>query len=154
MQIIRAQKITEHFNVALVVGRFNEEITRLLYDGAIERLKELAFADEHITVVWVPGAVEIPLTAQRLARTNSYEVIICLGAVIRGETGHYEYVCDQVSTGCQTVALENDIPVIFGMLTTENETQALDRVGGIHGNKGREAVDAALEMVSVLCQIE
>ncbi len=153
MKIIRAQKIKQHFNVALVVGRFNEDVTRRLYEGALERLKELAFADEHITVVWVPGAIEIPLTAQRLARTNSYEVIICLGTVIRGETGHYEYVCNQASTGCQTVALENDIPVIFGVLTTENEAQALERAGGQQGNKGRDAVDAALEMVSVLCQI-
>lgn len=154
MKIIQAQKIKEHFNVALVVARFNENVTQLLYDGAIQRLKELAFDAEHLTVVWVPGAVEIPLTAQRLARTNNYEAIICLGAVIRGETGHYEYVCDQASNGCQTVALENDIPVIFGVLTTENEAQALDRAGGQHGNKGRDAVDAALEMVSVLCQIE
>lgn len=153
MQIIRAQKIKDHFNVALVIGRFNENVTQLLYNGAIQRLKELAFADEHITVVWVPGAIEIPLTAQRLARTNRFEAIICLGAVIRGETGHYEYVCQQASTGCQTVALENDIPVIFGILTTENEAQALDRAGGQHSNKGCEAVDAALEMVSVLCQI-
>lgn len=153
MQIITAQKIKQHYNVAIVVSRFNEEITQALYEGAIARLKELEFADEHITTIWVPGAVEIPLVAQRLARADGYEAIICLGAVIRGETSHYDYVCDQVSQGCQRVALENDIPVIFGILTTDNEQQALDRVGGKHGHKGREAVDAALEMVSVLRQI-
>lgn len=153
MKIITTQKIKQHYNVALVVSRFNEEITTALYEGAIERLKELEFANEHITVVWVPGAVEIPLTAQRLARADGYEAIICLGAVIRGETTHYDYVCDQVSMGCQKVALENDIPVIFGILTTENEEQARDRIGGKHGHKGRDAVDAALEMVSVLRQI-
>lgn len=153
MQTINTQIIKQDYNVAIVVSRFNEEITTALYDGAITRLKELDFVDEHITTVWVPGAVEIPLVAQRLARANSHEVIICLGAVIRGETSHYDYVCNQVSQGCQRVALENDIPVIFGVLTTENEEQARDRIGGKHGHKGREAVDAALEMVSILRQI-
>lgn len=153
MQTINAQIVKQHYNVAIVISRFNEEITMALYNGAAARLKELDFSDEHITSVWVPGAVEIPLVAQRLARANSYEVIICLGAVIRGETSHYDYVCDQVSQGCQRVALENDIPVIFGVLTTENEAQARDRIGGKHGHKGREAVDTALEMVSILRQI-
>jgi len=154
MQIISAQKLNQPYNIALVVSRFNEEITQALYAGALARLAELNFADEHITVIWVPGAVEIPLVAQRLACSNAYEAIICLGAVIRGETSHYDYVCDQVSSGCQKVALEHDIPVIFGILTTENDEQALDRAGGKHGNKGRDAVDTALEMVSVLHQID
>lgn len=153
MQIIQAHKIKKHYNVAMVISRFNEDVTRLLYQGALDRLKELEFADEHITVVWVPGAFEIPLVSQRLARSNTYEVIICLGAVIRGETSHYDHICAQASMGCQQVALENDIPVIFGILTTENEAQALDRAGGQHGNKGRDAVNTALEMVSVLRQI-
>jgi 6,7-dimethyl-8-ribityllumazine synthase len=153
MRIITAKKLKEVYNVAIVVSRFNEDITQRLLEGAVQRLKELDFADEHITVVWVPGAVEIPLTAQRLARADNIEVIICLGAVIRGETSHYDYVCEQVSQGCQKVSLEQDIPVIFGILTTENEEQALDRLGGKHGHKGRDAVDAALEMVSVLRQI-
>lgn len=153
MKIIRAHKIKEHYNVAIVVSRFNVAITERLYDGAVERLKELDFANEHITTVWVPGAIEIPLAAQRLARSNNYEAIICLGTVIRGETSHYTAVCQQVSFGCQKVGLENDIPVVFGILTTENEKQAQERAGGKHGHKGREAVDAALEMVSVLRQI-
>jgi 6,7-dimethyl-8-ribityllumazine synthase len=153
MQIINAKKLSAQFNLAIVVSRFNEEITGLLYEGAMQRLRELSFTDERITTVWVPGAVEIPITAQRLARTRQYEVIVCFGAVIRGETSHYDYVCQQVSYGCQKVALDHDIPVIFEVLTTENEAQALDRVGGQHGHKGREGVDAAMEMVSVLRQI-
>jgi 6,7-dimethyl-8-ribityllumazine synthase len=153
MKIITAQKLQTTCNVALVVSRFNEEITQALYEGAVARLKELEVADKNITVIWVPGAVEIPLVAQRLAQ-QAYHAIICLGAVIRGETSHYDYVCDQVSQGCQKVTLENDVPVIFGILTTENEAQALDRVGGKHGHKGRDAVDAAMEMISVLEQLQ
>lgn len=153
MPVIIAQEIKSTFNIAIVVSRFNAEVTEALYQGALQRLKDLQFGDEHITVVWVPGAVEIPLVAKRLARTDQYKAIICLGAVIRGETSHYDYVCQQVSHGCQQVALENDIPVIFGVLTTENEEQALARAGGIHGNKGADAVDAALEMISVIEQI-
>lgn len=153
MNIITPQKIKEHFNISIVVSRFNSEITEALLDGALKRLKELDFADEHITVVWVPGAVEVPLMAQQLIKTGTYEAIICLGAVIRGETSHYDYVCQQVSHGCQKVALENEIPVIFGILTTDTEEQALDRIGGKHGHKGCDAVDAAMEMVSVLRQV-
>lgn len=154
MKTITGQKnIKESFNIALVISRFNEDVTRLLYEGAIERLKELAFLDENITTVWVPGAIEIPIAAQKLANSNQYKAIIVLGAVIRGETTHYDYVCQQVSFGCQKVALENQIPVIFGVLTTENEEQAFDRTGGKHGHKGRDAVNAALEMVSLLRQI-
>jgi len=153
MQIIKARPLKESFKIAIVVSRFNEEVTTKLYEGAVQRLRELQFAEEHVTVVWVPGAVEIPIVAKQLARTDQYEVIICLGAVVRGETTHYDYVCDQVSRGCQRVALKYDIPVIFGVLTTENEEQAFARAGGAHGNKGSDAVDAALEMVSVLTQI-
>ena len=153
MQIIKVRPITEHFKLAIVVSRFNEEVTTKLYEGAVQRLRELNFAEEHITVAWVPGAIEIPLVAKQFARTDQYKAIICLGAVIRGETSHYDYVCDQVSRGCQRVGLKYDIPVIFGVLTTENEKQAFDRAGGKHGNNGRYAVDAALEMVSVLHQI-
>jgi 6,7-dimethyl-8-ribityllumazine synthase len=154
MQVFSPQQLKQPFNIALVVSRFNIDVTQKLYEGAVERLKELNFSDEQISVAWAPGSVEIPLLAQRLAKTNVYAAIICLGAVIRGDTSHYDYVCQQVSYGCQRVALEHDLPVIFGVLTTEDETQALDRVGGQHGHKGRDAVDAAVEMVSVLRQIE
>ena len=153
MQILKVQKIPDCFNIAIVVSRFNEEVTQKLYDGAIQRLVELGFDSEQMTVVWVPGAIEIPLTAQRLARTGQYEAIICLGAVILGETKHFDYVCQQVSYGCQKVALTQDIPVIFGVLTTNTEEQAFDRAGGTHGHVGRSAVDTAFQMISTLRQI-
>jgi 6,7-dimethyl-8-ribityllumazine synthase len=142
------------FPVAIVVSRFNEEITEPLYLGAANRLQELKFSKDLITTAWVPGAIEIPLIAQRLAATKQYKAIICLGCVIRGETSHYDCVCDQVNYGCQRVALTQDIPVIFGLVTTDNEAQAFDRSGGRLGNKGKDAVDTAMEMVSVLQQID
>jgi 6,7-dimethyl-8-ribityllumazine synthase len=153
MQILNVQTVPGCFNIAIVISRFNEEVTKKLHDGAIERLRELGFPDDRITIAWVPGAIEIPLTAQRLARSGKYEAIVCLGAVIYGETRHFDYVCEQVSQGCQHVALHEDIPVIFGVMTTNNYEQALDRVGGKKGHMGRSAVDAAYEMVSVLNQI-
>lgn len=153
MQIVESKPIKANFNIAIVVSRFNEEVTHKLYQGAINRLKEIKFPEQHITVAWVPGAVEIPLIAQRFAKTNAYAAVICLGAVIRGETNHYDYVCNQVSDGCQRVALDNEIPIIFGVLTTENEEQALARAGGSHSDVGKESVDTALDMISVLQQI-
>ena len=153
MRIIQAQELKQKFTVAIVISRFNEEITQGLYEGAVARLKELGFSEGQITCVWVPGAVEIPIVANRLAQTAAYEAIICLGAVIQGETKHFDYVCEHVNNGCLRVALDNDIPVIFGVLTTDNEEQARERIGGKVGHKGKEAVDAAVEMVSVLRQI-
>lgn len=153
MRVINISNSSERFNVAIVISRFNQDITTALFNGAQQRLTELGFTDQQSTAIWVPGAIEIPVVAQRLARTKSYKAIICLGAVIRGETSHYDYVCEQVSQGCQRVALENDLPVIFAILTTENKKQALDRSGGRHGNYGQYAVDAAVEMVAVLKEI-
>lgn len=149
LKTVTAQKLRAHPNIGLVISEFNTEITELLYENAIERLKELGLLDQNITAVWVPGAIEIPLAAQTLAETENFDAIICLGAVIRGETGHYDYVCQQVSQGCQQVALNQKIPVIFGVLTTEDESQAFERV-----QKGCEAVDAALQMISILEQIQ
>jgi 6,7-dimethyl-8-ribityllumazine synthase len=153
-QMINAESIAKvTFSVVLVVSTFNEPITKALKEGALQRLAELGFQNRDVLVVEVPGAVEIPITAQRLAKTGQFEVIIALGAVIRGETSHYDYVCDLVSTGCQKVALEHDIPVIFGVLTTEDEAQAWDRLGGNHGHNGIKAVDAAVQMQKILAQI-
>ena len=146
-------KVSTCFNIAVIVSRFNEEITQKLLQGALSRLSELGFTPEQIKVVSVPGAIEIPLTAQRLAKTKKYEAMICLGAVIQGETKHFDYVCQQVSHGCQHVSLTHDIPVIFGVLTTDTEEQAYDRVGGKHGHKGREAADVAYELVQTLSEI-
>ena len=137
------------FPLAIVVSRFNIEITERLLSGALQRFKELKPEIEP-PVFHVPGVVEIPLIAQQLAKTERYSAIVCLGAVIRGETTHYDYVCEQVSNGCQRVALDYSLPVIFGILTTENESQALERVGGAHGHKGRDAVDAAFEMIELM----
>ncbi len=136
--------------IAIIVSEFNSEITEKLLEGAIARLNELGKTNEHIKVFHVPGAVEIPLVAQLLAKSMNYCAIITLGAVIRGETTHYDYVCEQVSQGCQKIMLEYSIPVIFGVLTTENDAQALDRVGGKHGHKGVDAADAAIRMVELV----
>lgn len=156
MKIIKIQTEEVHrsFPIAVVVSTFNETITRALKEGAIHRLEELGFNSEDITLVEVPGAVEIPFVAQLLAKKNQVQAIIALGAVIRGETTHYDYVCDQVSQGCQRVMLDYNIPVIFGVLTTENDEQALDRIGGKHGHKGRDAVDCALAMHSIQSQLQ
>jgi len=132
--------------VAVITSKFNEPVTTKLYEGCIEKLNELGVTLSDGDICWVPGVVEIPLIAQRYAK-KGYEAIICLGAVVRGETTHYDYVCQQVSYGCQRVALDYDVPVIFGILTTENGEQAFDRVGGKHGHKGHDAARAAVEMV-------
>jgi 6,7-dimethyl-8-ribityllumazine synthase len=142
------KKVT--FPVALVVSRFNEEVTSKLLEGAHARLQELGFDEGQITVVDGPGAVEIPLALQRLAGLKEFDALIALGAVIRGETSHYDYVCNLVSQGCQEISLQFKLPVIFGVLTTENDEQAFDRCGGKHGHKGKDAVDAACEMVALL----
>lgn len=153
MKIIDAKDAKIQFTVGIVVSRFNVEFTKPLLDGALQRIKECGFPDNQVTVLWVPGAIEIPLAAQKLAQLGVYEAIICLGVVIKGETEHYRYVCEQVSSGCQQVALQNDLPVIFGVLTTETDDQVKERIGGKHGHKGREAVDAAIEAVAALRQI-
>lgn len=153
MKTIDAQNKSGAYKIAVVVSRFNQEVTSKLYEGCIAQLRERKIADSDILAVWVPGAVEIPIAAQKIAQLGIYDVIIALGAVIRGDTSHYDYVCDQVSQGCQKVSLQNNLPVIFGVLTTENDDQAFARVGGSHGHKGTEAADAAIEMVSCLREI-
>ncbi len=156
MKVIQAnsQELKNTFSIALVVSTFNEPITTALKQGALERLQELGFETDKITLVEVPGAVEIPFIAQKLAKQNKVQAIVALGAVIRGETTHYDYVCDQVSQGCQRVMLDYDLPVIFGVLTTENEAQAWDRLGGNHGHKGRDAVDCAVAMHLISQQLQ
>ncbi len=145
--------MTTSFKIAVITSLFNEEITGRLRDGALQRFQENGnpIAEEHIFNV--PGAIEIPVLAKKLAAKGTYDAIVCLGAVIRGETTHYDYVCSQVSYGCQKVAIEHMIPVLFGILTTENEEQALDRCGGSHGHKGKDCADAALYMIKLMRQI-
>jgi 6,7-dimethyl-8-ribityllumazine synthase len=135
--------------VAVVISDFNEEVTSKLKEGCLAELKKY-LAPEHIYVVHVPGAIEIPLVLKALAEKKQCNALIALGAVIRGETSHYDYVCEQVSQGCQQVMLDYDLPVIFGVLTTENDEQAFDRVGGAHGHKGVDSAIAALQMVLTL----
>lgn len=141
-------------NIAIIYSEFNPEITSALKQGAVDRLLELGLNNTQIEVIAVPGAVEIPYTALLLAKQGKFDAIISLGCVIRGETSHYDYVCDQVSQGCQRVMLDHEVPVIFGVLTTENEAQAFDRVGGAHGHKGREAAEVALTMVQLTQQLK
>lgn len=136
--------------IGMIVSDFNDHITHELLNGAKSRCNELGISDDHIAVFHVPGAVEIPLVAKLLAKSNQYNAIIALGCVIRGETSHYDYVCDQVSQGCQRVMLDYDIPVIFGVLTTENDEQAKNRIGGTEGHKGKEAADAAIHMMKIV----
>jgi 6,7-dimethyl-8-ribityllumazine synthase len=138
---------------ALIVSEFNSHITDKLLDGTLSRLIEKGIDEKNINVHKVPGAIEIPLIAQLLARSNKYSALICLGAVIRGDTDHYDYVCDQVSRGCQQVMLAFEIPVIFGILTTNNEEQALERVGGTEGHTGIYAADAALRMNDLISEL-
>ncbi len=153
MKILTPQPISTDFNIAIIISRFNEDITEKLLEGALAQLKEKGFQDSHITVAWVPGAVEIPLAAQRFAQTKRFDVIICMGAVIQGETKHFDYVCQQVSQGCQQVMLAHDIPMIFGVMTVNDKAQAYARLGGDHGHMGRSAADSACDFLSVLRQI-
>lgn len=146
--------MTHNYRIAVITSRFNEEITSLLQEGTLDQFREKGNPIPSEDVFNVPGAVEIPVVAAILAKKRIYDAIVCLGAVIQGETSHYDYVCGQVSYGCQKVAITYFLPVIFGVLTTDNEQQALERCGGTHGHKGRDCADAALEMIQVLkaCQ--
>lgn len=142
-----------NLRVAIVAGRFNETIVKALVEGAIDCLQRHMVAPSDITVAWVPGAFEIPAAAKRIAMSGEVDAIVCLGAVIRGETAHFEYVAGHASNGIGSVALETDIPITNGVLTTENVSQAGDRAGGKMGNKGSEAALAALEMANLFAAL-
>ena len=139
--------------VAVVVARFNEVVTHQLLSGALETLASLGVRDDDISVAWVPGAFELPLVAKTLAKTQNFDAIICLGAVIRGETGHYEMVAGQASSGAGAVGMDTGIPTIFGVLTTENLEQAINRAGGKSGNVGSSSAMAAIETARLLQKI-
>ena len=134
----------------IIVSRFNEFICSKLLSGALDELKRHGVNEENIDVVWCPGAFEIPLVAKKCAKSGKYNSIITLGAVIKGSTSHYDYVCAEVSKGVASVSLETGIPVIFGVLTTENLEQAIERAGTKSGNKGADAAKSAIEMASLL----
>lgn len=135
--------------IAIVVARFNDFITSKLLEGALDALRCYEVTEDAIDIAWVPGAFEIPLIAAKLAKTNQYDAVICLGAVIRGGTTHYDYVCSEVSKGIAHVSLTYDLPVMFGVLTTENIEQAIERAGSKAGNKGFDAAIGAIEMISL-----
>lgn len=139
---------------AVVASRFNAAVTTSLLDGAVATLLEHGVPEDHVTVVQVPGAFEIPITAKRLAASGRYEAIIALGAVVRGDTPHFDYVAGECARGIRQAALAEDVPVIFGVLTTDTEEQAHARAGGAHGNKGSEAALAGLEMVTLLRRLD
>ena len=138
---------------AIAASRFNEVVVRELVAGATSCLRKHGLTEDDVQVVWTPGAFELPLVAKRLAASGFYDAVICLGAVIRGETAHFEHVAVQAARGAQQAALDTGVPVLFGVLTTENLEQALDRAGGKHGNKGWDTALAAIEMADVLDQL-
>jgi 6,7-dimethyl-8-ribityllumazine synthase len=142
-----------NLRVAIVAGRFNETIVKQLVEGALDCLRRHNVKESEVSVVWVPGAFEIPSTAKRLASSGEVDAIVCLGAVIRGETAHFDYVAGHASNGIGAVALESGMPITNGILTTENVAQATDRAGGKMGNKGFEAALAALEMSNLFASL-
>ena len=140
--------------VAIVAGRFNEFITSKLLGGALDGLKRHNVNENDIDVAWVPGAFEIPLIAKKMANSGKYDAVICLGAVIRGSTSHYDYVCNEVSKGIAAVSMNSDIPVMFGVITTENIEQAIERAGTKAGNKGYDCALGAIEMVNLIREMD
>lgn len=150
MKIIQGNVVAEGIKIGIVASRFNEFITSKLIGGAEDGLKRHNVKEEDIELAWVPGAFEIPPVAAKMAESGKYDAIICLGAVIRGSTTHYDYVCAEVSKGIAQVSLNTKIPVIFGVLTTENIEQAIERAGTKAGNKGYDCALSAIEMVNLL----
>lgn len=142
------------FRFAIVVGRFNEFVTETMLDGALDTLRRHGADLDEVTIAHVPGAREIPVVAKKCARSGDYDAVICIGAVIRGETPHFEYVCSGVSSGTMQASLETETPVVFGVITTDTVEQAIERGGTKAGNKGRDAAEAAIEMVNLMTQIE
>ncbi len=144
----------DNARIALVVARFNQDVVSRLRDGALETLQRHGIADDHIDVIAVPGAFEIPFMSARLAKSGRYDAIITLGAVIRGGTPHFDYVAGECARGVADVARIHNAPVIFGVLTTDDMDQALDRAGGAHGNKGSEAAIAAMDIITTIRRLD
>lgn len=153
MRTFEGKLVAENMRVGIVAARFNEFITNKLVGGAVDGLVRHDVREEDIHVAWVPGAFEIPLVASRMARSGRYDAVICVGAVIRGSTSHYDYVCNEVSKGIASVSLETGVPVLFGVLTTENIEQAIERAGTKAGNKGYDCATGAIEMINLMKQI-
>ncbi|MBQ6229664.1 MAG: 6,7-dimethyl-8-ribityllumazine synthase [Eubacterium sp.] len=154
MKKIEGKVVAEGIKVGIVAARFNEFIVSKLVGGAIDGLVRHDVNEDDITVAWVPGAFEIPLVAKKMAKSGKYDAIICLGTVIRGQTSHYDYVCNEVSKGIAQVSLESELPVMFGILTTENIEQAVERAGTKAGNKGYDCALGAIEMVNLMKELQ
>ena len=153
MNKFEGKLVSKDIKVGIVAARFNEFITNKLLGGAEDALLRHDVKPEDISVAWVPGAFEIPLIASKMAKSGKYDAVICLGAVIRGSTSHYDYVCNEVSKGVASVSLETGVPVMFGVLTTENIEQAIERAGTKAGNKGFDCAVGAIEMVNLIREI-
>lgn len=153
MKVLEGNLVGQGKKFAIVAGRFNEFIVSKLIGGAADAFKRHGVNEEDIELAWVPGAFEIPLVAKKLAKSGNYSAVVCLGTVIRGATSHYDYVCSEVSKGIAHVSLETEVPVIFGVVTTENIEQAIERAGTKAGNKGFDAAVAAIEMANLLKNI-
>ena len=154
MKTLEGNLVSKGIKVGIVAARFNEFITSKLLGGARDGLLRHNVQEEDIHVAWVPGAFEIPLVAAKMAKSGKYDAVICLGAVIRGSTSHYDYVCSEVSKGVANVALASDVPVMFGVLTTDTIEQAIERAGTKAGNKGSECAQGAIEMVNLIRALE
>ena len=150
VQVLEGQLLAEGLKIGIIAARFNEFITSKLLGGAMDAIVRNGGKQEDITVAWVPGAFEIPLAAQKMANSKKYDAIICLGAVIRGSTSHYDYVCAEVSKGIAHVSMDSGIPVMFGVLTTDTIEQAIERAGTKAGNKGFDCAVGAIEMADLL----
>jgi 6,7-dimethyl-8-ribityllumazine synthase len=153
MSTFEGSLVAKEIKIGIVVARFNEFITNKLLSGAMDGLLRHEVKEEDIDVAWVPGAFEIPLIASKMAKSKKYDAVICLGAVIRGSTSHYDYVCNEVSKGIANVSLATDIPVLFGVVTTENIEQAIERAGTKAGNKGYDCALSAIEMVNLIREL-
>ena len=154
MRTLEGKLVAENIKVGVVAARFNDFIVSKLVGGCEDALLRHGVRPEDIDLAWVPGAFEIPLVASKMAKSGRYDAVIALGAVIRGSTSHYDYVCSEVSKGVATVAMNSDIPVMFGVLTTDTIEQAIERAGSKAGNKGSECAQGAIEMVNLLRSME
>ena len=154
MKTYEGNLIAKNVRIGIVVARFNEFITSKLLGGAVDTLKRHEVPENSIDIAWVPGAFEIPLIASKMARSGKYDAVICLGAIIRGSTSHYDLVCNEAAKGIAQTSMQTGIPVMFGVITTENIEQAIERAGSKAGNKGSECAEGAIEMINLIREIE
>lgn len=153
MNTLEGNLIAEGLKIGIVASRFNEFITSKLISGCMDGLIRHGMKEDMVTLAWVPGAFEIPMVAKRMAESKKYDAVICLGAVIKGSTSHYDYVCAEASKGIAMASMETNVPVIFGVLTTDNIEQAIERAGTKAGNKGYDCALSAIEMANLLKQM-